>query len=495
MRKLLVKLQSSQAFWFLIVTSAVFFLLRLPSLFEPYWYGDEGIYEVIGLALSRGRLLYQGIWDNKPPLLYLLYSFFQGDQQPMKLLSLFAGLIALWTIFFLSKKLFVRFYPAALTTGAFALLFGLPLLEGNIANSENFMLPLNLLAAFLVFIIATQKSFLKKITRRDIGVLFAAGVLLGLSFLFKVVAVFDLTAFGTFIFLITLPTLTLSHIWHSLKRVLPLAAGFLTPILLAVLYFVSQHIFSIFIRSTFFSNIGYVNYGNQFIIPQGFLILKTVLLAAVVLILFLKRAKMNPSLLFVLLWLVFSVYNALFSQRPYTHYMLVLLPTFSLLLGLLLLQKKGRIWLGILTISLIILIYRLFGFYAHPLGYYTNFVQYVLGQKSETSYQAFFDQNVPRDYAIAEYINMNRKKDQTVLFWGNSGQLYKLTQTLPPGRYIVAYHVTMSEQNMRETEEALSQNPPTYIVIIPGQGALPYSLANYQEKLIIKNATIYEHIL
>ena len=495
MRKLLVKLQSSQAFWFLLVTSVVFFILRLPSLFEPYWYGDEGIYEVIGLALSRGRLLYQGIWDNKPPLLYVLYSFFGGDQQPLKLLSFFAGLLSVWGIYFLSKKLFAKFYPVAVTTGIFALLFGLPLLEGNIANSENFMLPLNILAALLVFITATQKSFLKKITRRDIGVLFAAGFLLGLSFLLKVVAVFDLTAFGIFIFLITLPSITPSYIWNSLKRIFPLAAGFLTPIVLTILYFFSAHIFGAFIRSTFFSNIGYVNYGNQFIIPQGFLILKTVLLAAVVFIFLLKRAKMHPSLLFILLWLAFSVYNALFSQRPYTHYMLVLLPSFSLLLGLLLREKKGRLWLGILTISLVVLIYRLFGFYAHPMSYYVNFAQYVLGQKSQTSYQAFFDSNVPRDYTIAQYINTNRKKGQTVFFWGNSGQLYKLTQTLPPGRFIVAYHVTMSEQNMRETAEVLSQNPPTYIVIIPGQGALPYSLANYQEKLIIKNATIYERHL
>ncbi|HXS15287.1 MAG TPA: hypothetical protein VN711_04105, partial [Candidatus Saccharimonadales bacterium] len=71
---LLLRLQKSSHFWFLLAASLVFFLLRFPSFFEPYWYGDEGIYEVIGYGLTHGRLLYQGIWDNKPPLLYLIYA-------------------------------------------------------------------------------------------------------------------------------------------------------------------------------------------------------------------------------------------------------------------------------------------------------------------------------------------------------------------------------------------------------------------------------------
>ena len=56
--------------WVLLGIICAFILLRLPSLIEPEWYGDEGIYRTIGLALSRGEVLYRDIWDNKPPLLY-----------------------------------------------------------------------------------------------------------------------------------------------------------------------------------------------------------------------------------------------------------------------------------------------------------------------------------------------------------------------------------------------------------------------------------------
>ena len=37
----------------LIILGVVVFL-RVPSLFEPYWYGDEGIYLTIGRAMRSG---------------------------------------------------------------------------------------------------------------------------------------------------------------------------------------------------------------------------------------------------------------------------------------------------------------------------------------------------------------------------------------------------------------------------------------------------------
>src|SRR3989304_5450298 len=57
--------------WLLVVLLLVT-LMRVPTLFEPYWYGDEGIYLTIGKAVSVGRELYKDIHDNKPPLLYVM---------------------------------------------------------------------------------------------------------------------------------------------------------------------------------------------------------------------------------------------------------------------------------------------------------------------------------------------------------------------------------------------------------------------------------------
>src|SRR5579872_7480720 len=178
--KLLHKLEHSKEFWFLLISCAVFFLLRFPSLYEPYWYGDEGIYQTIGLAMRHGRLLYSGIWDNKPPLLYIIYSLSSGDQFAAKLLSLIFGLGAIIVFYFIAKKLLVKPLGVWLSTSIFTILFGLPLLEGNIANAENFMLLPILSGAYVIlhYKINNKKAY------------FIAGFMLGLAFLLKIVAVF-----------------------------------------------------------------------------------------------------------------------------------------------------------------------------------------------------------------------------------------------------------------------------------------------------------------
>ena len=61
MHKTLVKYK----YW--IILFLMFLILRIPSLFEPYWYGDEGIYLVLGQAIRKGVTLYSHIHDNKPP--------------------------------------------------------------------------------------------------------------------------------------------------------------------------------------------------------------------------------------------------------------------------------------------------------------------------------------------------------------------------------------------------------------------------------------------
>jgi len=91
-------------FIFLPIIAFVFALLRLPSVIEPYWYGDEGKYEVIGAAIREGRILYSQIWDNKPPLLYIIYAIFSGEQFYVRLASLAVGFLSVIVFFIISKK-------------------------------------------------------------------------------------------------------------------------------------------------------------------------------------------------------------------------------------------------------------------------------------------------------------------------------------------------------------------------------------------------------
>src|ERR1035437_4442220 len=173
--KILAKLEKGKDIWLLIIASLVFFFLRFPSLFEPNWYGDEGIYQTLGIAIRAGRILYRDIFDNKPPLLYLLYSLVNSDQFMIRLLSLVFGLLSVIVFYYLCKKLFTNIKTSFIATIIFAILFGLPLIEGNIANAEHFMLLLNISAGFLVL-----KSLDSKIMNHKSRILLLAGLILGL---------------------------------------------------------------------------------------------------------------------------------------------------------------------------------------------------------------------------------------------------------------------------------------------------------------------------
>jgi hypothetical protein len=500
---LFAKLEKSKNFWFLLIASFVFFLLRLPSLFEPYWYGDEGIYQTIAIAMNNGRLLYRDIWDNKPPLLYVIYALFNGDQFSLRLASLLFGILSIVTFFFLLKKIFPQEKNAStffgtqkkyyIVTSLFAFFYALPLFEGNIANAENFMILFSLVAGLCLF------RYLE--TKNNVA-LWYVGLLLSFETLFKIVGIFDIAAFG--IFLAIVKYKNLQYLFNEIKELLPLVIAFAIPIFLTVFYFFLNHALGNFLSAAFTQNVGYVGYGNTFIIPQGLLYLKLILLGALLGFLFYKRMQIPSSVLFIYIWLSFSLFSAFFSQRPYTHYVLVLLPSFFLFLFLLFLDYEKRkergknlFFLQYMHIAtfVIILLLVLFNFdiYSKNFAYYQNFISFLSGNKSLVAYQNFFDRNVPKDYAIAQFLNIHTKKDTIVFLWGNSAQIYKMSETLPPGRYTVEYHITGSPKSTSETAQVLKVKKPRFIVIMSPH-IFPFDLSHYRYVYSIQNNPVYEYI-
>ena len=70
---------SAALFAALAASTLVFaFALRYASLFEPRWYGDEGIFAAIAQNMREGRTLYSQAWDNKPPLIFFTYAGIQS---------------------------------------------------------------------------------------------------------------------------------------------------------------------------------------------------------------------------------------------------------------------------------------------------------------------------------------------------------------------------------------------------------------------------------
>lgn len=483
--------------WFLTSIIFIFSLLRIPSLVEPYWYGDEGIYQVIGIALRQGRILYKEIWDNKPPILYLIYGLFNGDQFSVRLFSLVFGAASIIFFFLLAKKLFQNKISIYVSTTVFSVLFGLPLLEGNIANAENFMLLPIICAFYLILALKQKKQYINY---------FIAGLLLAFAFLTKIVAIFDFAALCIIILTLRFydgfsykrnganlsDKLNIKKIFIWFFEELLFLLGFIIPIIVSILYFFSRNAFPDYYKAAFSQNVGYVGYGNYFLFPMGSLILKLILLSVSILLVIVFRKKLGYAGIVIFIWVVFSLFNALFSARPYTHYLLVLLPAASLLAGLVLDNKKLlKISLPSLLVVIMLVSFN-FKVYKKIYSYYENYMQFVFGGKSINRYQSFFDNITPRDYEIAQMILMKTNKNEEVFIWGDSGQIYALAGKLPPGRYIVSYHITFYKNAIDETRKVLDIIRPKYIIQTKETTEINNFLGFYSLKYTLNNAKIYE---
>ena len=97
--------------WLLILL-ALIVLLRIPSFFEPYSYGDEMIYLSLGEGIRQNIPLYKGIHDNKPPLLYITAAA-AGS------LFWFKAILTIWNLItiFLFWKLSTILFPLLLAGG------------------------------------------------------------------------------------------------------------------------------------------------------------------------------------------------------------------------------------------------------------------------------------------------------------------------------------------------------------------------------------------
>lgn len=489
--------------FFLSTIVSLFIFLRIPSLIEPSWYGDEGIYQVIGKAISSGKILYKEIWDNKPPLLYIFYGLVNGDLFSIKLLSLLFGVFSVIGLFLLAKKLYKNRESMFASTAVFALLFAGPLLEGTIANAENFML-LPVIAAFYFLVSAyvpnVRTKEIDKSVRKKYMVI--SGVFFSVAFLFKAVALFD---FSAGIFLIGLLSYLENGVHHRknkkifdyntvinfFKKEAGFFLAFIIPILLVSIYFILQGAFTDYFRAVFSQNVGYVGYGNYFIIPQGQLYIKTILLGiALAGIIFLRKHLSFPQVI-VYVWVAFSLFNAFFSARPYTHYLLVLLPAVSLLFGLIFESQKGRIINGVLCLFIIVIAGYTFTYYKKNIAYYRNYLSFMTGNRSVDEYRDFFDKNTTRDYALAGFIK-EKSADQPIFLWSDSGQIYALSEKLPIGKYIVAYHMTFYKNALQETKSALNDIKPRFIIDTKQTMELQSLLLGYVFKYKIADAKIYE---
>lgn len=456
-------------YWLILVFILVV-LLRLPSLFEPFTYGDEGIYLALGQAVRKGLVLYRDIHDNKPPMLYFLAGL-AGDFSTYRLIASFWSLATVFVFYQLSKVLFKKnLLSVVTTTTLFAFLTNIHSFEGNVANAENFML----LPTITAFYLIAKKGFDKK-TQSSIWLL--SGILLGLATLFKVPAAFDFLAF----FVLLLFTLTKDNLLSITRHAFLAIIGFALPILLTITYYALQGALYQYLAAAFFQNLPYLSSwaGGQSQIG-GFpllLMLRAWVVALLVLLLFLLRKEVSFRVQLIFTWFAFSWFAALLSSRPYPHYLIQILPTISLCFGLLFVKGKGFLIERAAPATLLVVFmatFYTFQFWSYPsLPYYLNFYQFALRSKNQQEYFNDFDGRANTIYQVANYLQTHTLPNEKVFIWGNIPFIYPLAQRLPVGRYTVAYHI-IDFNGYQETLAKLQELKPCYIIIDP-QEKRPFS--------------------
>lgn len=498
-------------FWLLAVLGLIV-LIRLPSFFEPYWDGDEGVYYILGQMIQRGAVLYRDIWDNKTPLLYLLYAL-----SPTLLWVKLSATICVLGTSFGAYELTKRIIPdkktvwsllAAFLTGG---ILSLPALAGNTANAElYFTLPI-VWGALVVY-----DKFLSVPFRRS-GTnyyLIALGLLAALAFNLKVPAIFDFL--GLFVAITIWRFIRLGnfsvkklpgYLLNEIKFYLPIAIAFFVPFLIFVYYFYSHHALTDFFVAAFAQNSTYVSVYSGALGKLGSpLILHAIvlLLAVGILAVALARKLVTKEFFFLAIWLGFSIYAALLSGRPYPHYFLQNIAPLMLIF-IYCLANFRKYWWGLLVLFVTVWsVFRLFGspdITSANWGYYGNFFDYISERKAFDQYVSYFGQDNLDAYQMAEFLKERTRPNDPVFVWGENDYIYVLSHRPPVTKFIRAHHLTtVDSKNYDLIMQRLWKYQPKYIFIArPVQFTFPaleeFVHKNYRLATSFGSFYVYQNVL
>ncbi len=495
-------------------------VLRIPNFFEPYWYGDEGIYLTIGQTLNKGFKLYADIIDHKTPIIYYLARV--QTQLNFRILNTFWMLVTTTAFYYFTLKLLKSTKQAGLSTLIFVLLTTLPALEGNIPNGELFVLGFVLVGAWILTHTSYFKQFItSKVVvskTKDYSLLFLSGVFFGLGILTKVPAILDLGAFLVIAYFNFLTGFQKGKIKTNLNllklqffNLSVIILGVITPIIFSIIYFIKIGAGQAYLDFGLMYNFRYAGSWHlpfenkllQFLFTlQG----KVLLIAVFMLLLSLAHRRLQAKLKFITTWFVLTLFASSLSNRPYPHYFIQVVPSLALvitlggseLIKIIKNSKKKAIHLvnfSIYTvlIALIITVGVLLHFAPYQtVKYYQNWFKLITKQISLTDYYQSFDSLMTDNYKAGKIIKKSGTKD--LFIWGTNPTLYALTETKPSGRFTVSFHIKDFDA-YQETADSVITQQPLFIVTMnnenhPFSELRPYIYQNYTP-----NITQFDHFI
>ncbi|MHB1500936.1 MAG: ArnT family glycosyltransferase [Candidatus Dormibacteria bacterium] len=476
----------------------LFLLLRAPSWFEPHWYTDEGGYATTAWLAMHGGTLYSTVWNNKPPLLFwsygLVLTLFGPSELGLHLMSTLLGLIALAGLWKLARDLMGR--PRALVAVLLAALaLGLPILNAELALPESL-----LIAPATWGMVATMAAVKPGGNRFRWLWAVTAGALFAAAILYQQTALADTAAAALWLWLLP------AGRGRRPMVALVVATAILVGAALAP-YLIWAGPSNVF----YFLVLSYKAYAQASVGPSlATIVPRGVVLLAIPLGALWGRREPDQTWRLVWIWLAVTALTAALPNRPYIFFTIPLVIPLALLLaraplpvgrrlsglGGLVRRRGGVVLAGLLACSMWGQILATEGGLASyttglTMGYYQNFAAHALGQKSQVSYENYFDYRVAAERQAALWIDEHGLRGQTALLWSSDAWAYLLADVHPavPTPALYVDEMWLGSAGVMDWVEA---KRPVVVVTTPSSLQVYPQIVPYLEQFYVEVYHPYE---
>ncbi len=504
---------SKQEKWFVFgLLGVLMLILRLPSLWQTWWYVDENIYMAIGQAIVKGQWLYVEAWDHKPPMIYLVYALsywlFGHSLWPLRLLN--AGLAwgSVVAFYWLSSRMF-GFSSRASQVMSLIYVVALNLVfEGPVFNAENWFMPLIWLG-LVCLIIGLD---LLRSGSQPIGWWLLGSVLWSLAAFSKMHAVLEIGVLTVVLIVLysqsqaikvelashhsslvellrwfkswLIGLVTQAKFWRYFGSLVGLIA--LPYLITGTIYWLNGY-WSDFYFAVWGYNQDYVTYAANSVILFGYNLsewsisgnqLRLFLLGLWLVISswLLLQQHLSQRWFWFTNWLGAAMCAVLLSERNYPHYMLQVLPLGILGIGLL--SQRWFTMASVMTkikdtiFSLLVLQVFMYTFtqgslilnFYSPITYFFGFAKVVSGQRQLSEWQARFSLEVVnnRDLLIETIQKYTTSTDKIFLI-ADRADLYFLSDRLSGHKFLVHFHY--STKDLPEMISYLRRNHTKLVMV------------------------------
>jgi hypothetical protein len=411
-------------------------LIRLPSLSEPPWASDDGFFTAVAVAMSKGAVLYAGVYDDQPPVIYWLYRLLVAmglvhDHLLVQLTATVAVVVAALLTYAIARR--VSSPAAAAWAGSLTgLVLSIPTLDGDLLNVELVALPLFLGSLLLAF------------GQRPTSHL-AAGLLLGLALATRPSFAVDSLA-------LAVPLLGAGD---RVRRVLLVGSGLLITAAAVATALWLEGSLAAYVTVVLPSDHAYLAWSNGgTLVP---LITRLGVLAAAGLAVF-TRCR-TPATRLATVWLFASLAGSSLTPRELSHYVQEAVPALAFTVSLVAVRLRWRALVyPLAAVSVVVaaeaVLYlpatqttaeqgqperRLVHYFAYTElpAYYANWLEYATGARSRAGYMAWFPGGAGTDAKEAERLSSLTSGSQVrMIVLGDRPWLFVDSGALPGSRFL-----------------------------------------------------------